>query len=466
MHHILQSIRATSSKNEKEAIIRQHADNELFRLLLTLTYSPLVKFGVKVLPEPIETTDKMLDLESALNLLHPLINRHLTGHAALNHVAYILAHTTPEDRDIIEKVIDRSLKLGCNVSTINKAIGKNFIKESPYMGAVSYDKTKVAKLFEKYSTVFSQLKMDGRYTNIAIDNGVSMESRQGLPTYFANAFDFLLGLDEVYGQPLVLHGEMVIHGMDRYTANGIIAAMVSIGDKIQEGTDVAKDLSKFAKEQGVSYEQMLSQVSVVVWDFIPLSVYTHESKWNNPYLSRLDELQRMVNHIDNSRLSLVESRQVSNATEAMEHFLACRARGEEGTILKGNAPWQDGKPVFCVKFKTELELELEVEPSVGSYGQSGTKNQCVISSLNVQSADGLLKTSPAGMSETLMSWVTENKETLAGTIVTVKCNGISKDREGNYSCLHPAVVAFRTDKTVANTLAECLEIDASSKEIG
>jgi hypothetical protein len=48
------------------------------------------------------------------------------------------------------------------------------------------------------------------------------------------------------------------------------------------------------------------------------------------------------------------------------------------------------------------------------------------------------------------------------TILEIKCSGISQDRNGNYSVLHPVYKMFRTDKTVANTLVECIEINKSS----
>jgi hypothetical protein len=367
--------------------------------------------------------------------------------------------------EVVRLILGKSLKIGCDVSTINKALGKSFIKETPYFGAVSYDPKKVSNLFAKFTKVFSQVKMDGRYTNIAIDgDSVSMESRQGLPTSFGDAFDFLLGLDNYFGVPLVLNGELLIEGVDRYTSNGIISSLVTIGDKVKEGVDVTKDLAKFEKENGIPYQIMLNKLKAVVWDFIPMTVYTSAEAWNCPYSERLSVLKSLVSHVGNDKLQVVESVAVSNAGEAMKHFLECRSRGEEGTILKGDGSWVNTKSVNCVKFKNEIELDLVIKG--GSFGGVNTKNQNVISSLDVESSDGLLKTSPAGMSEAVMAYVTENLESLKGTIVTVKCNGISQDREGNYSCLHPAVLTFRSDKMVANSLSECLEIDASSQALG
>jgi hypothetical protein len=464
---IIETLRSDSGKKFKEDVIRQHAGNELFKRVLEMAYSPVIKFGIKNLPEPAsDIGDKgTIDLPIALDRLMMLANREVTGHAALHHVAYLLAALPERHAEIVRLILGKSLKIGCEVSTINKALGKSFIKDTPYQGAVSYDQKKVSNLFAKYKTVYSQTKMDGRYTNIAIDgDAVSMESRQGLPTSFGNAFDFLLGLDAHYGEPLVLNGELLIQGVDRYTSNGIIASLVTIGDKIQEGVDVVKDLAKFEKENGIPYQAMLDKLKVVVWDYIPMTVYTSAERWTTPYSERLAALEDFVAHVGNDKLQIVECEVVSNAADAMQHFLDCRSRGEEGTILKGDAHWQDGKPVHQVKFKNEIELDLVI--TGGNFGTAGTKNEHVISSLNVESADGLLKTSPAGMSESVMSQVTSNLEALKGTIVTVKCNGVSKDRDGNYSCLHPAVLKFRDDKTVANSLNECIEIDAASQAIG
>ena len=54
------------------------------------------------------------------------------------------------------------------------------------------------------------------------------------------------------------------------------------------------------------------------------------------------------------------------------------------------------------------------------------------------------------------------QQAIPNTIVEVKCSGISQDNKGNYSVLHPVFKILRTDKTIANTLAECIEINKSA----
>jgi hypothetical protein len=86
----------------------------------------------------------------------------------------------------------------------------------------------------------------------------------------------------------------------------------------------------------------------------------------------------------------------------------------------------------------------------------------VISSLNVESEEGTLKTKPQGIDEEMMVHITDNQDLLMGTIVEIKCSGLSQDEKGNYSTLHPVFKMFRDDKDIANTLEECIEINESS----
>jgi hypothetical protein len=76
----------------------------------------------------------------------------------------------------------------------------------------------------------------------------------------------------------------------------------------------------------------------------------------------------------------------------------------------------------------------------------------VISSFNCESSDGLVKTRPQGIKEDMMIYITENQPELMGKIVKVKCNGLSKDKDGNYSLLYPAFMEIRDDKTEADSL--------------
>jgi ATP-dependent DNA ligase len=160
-------------------------------------------------------------------------------------------------------------------------------------------------------------------------------------------------------------------------------------------------------------------------------------------------------------VSIVETKLVTCKDDVITHFEEILSRNGEGTILKSyDGKWKNGKPVTSIKLKKEIELDLKI---VG-FNMGTGKNVNVVSSLNCESGEGLLKTSPTGISEEDMLDITQRQEELLGTIVAVKCSGISKDSNGNYSLLHPVYKGLRIgEKSIADTLAECIEINKSSQ---
>jgi ATP-dependent DNA ligase len=148
----------------------------------------------------------------------------------------------------------------------------------------------------------------------------------------------------------------------------------------------------------------------------------------------------------------------------MSHFQEVLEAGEEGTILKASkGTWKDGKPVWQIKMKLEMDVDLRI---IGfKYGGKGTKNEFVISSLICESSDGLVVTDPSGMKEAEMAKVTANQDSLLGTVVQVRCCGLSQDKHGNHALLHPSVVEFRDDKDTCDSLDSIREIENMVKTL-
>jgi len=62
-----------------------------------------------------------------------------------------------------------------------------------------------------------------------------------------------------------------------------------------------------------------------------------------------------------------------------------------------------------------------------------------------------------------MKHITENQESLLGSVISMKCSGLSHDNEGNYSTLHPVFKVIRDDKYEANSLEEIKKIEEMVK---
>lgn len=455
--NIFDEIRRDSGTNRKIEILKKYSDNEILKKVLYNTYSGRVKYHIKQIPDYSRSGD--LPLEWALEQLEDIKNREVTGNSAIDLLRHILESVSPEDAHVIERIIEKDAKIGMAKKNINKVF-PDLIETTPYQGAQPFSERRARDILAE-GPALSQIKMDGRYCNAIIQEGsVFLESRSGEPT---NILGAAIIAELSKWDDGVLNGELTIDGVDRNSGNGIINSIISISRKIQEGEDPGSDIKNIEDRHGMSYEEALDRIRFTVWDRISIDEY-FDGKSKTAYLDRFDQLKNRIDLYNCSVISLVEGEMVSTYEEAMNHFVSTLGRGLEGTILKSmTAPWKDGKPKWQIKMKLEIDLDMQI---IGfNYGTPGTKNEHVISSLTVQSSCGRVVTRPGGIDESTMTWITQNRSDLMGSIVTMKCCGLSHDNEGNYSTLHPVFKSIRDDKHEADSLEKIIEIESAAKTL-
>lgn len=336
------------------------------------------------------------------------------------------------------------------------------------MGAKPYDQKLVEKILVK-GKAKSQLKMDGRYQNAIIRDGeVILETRAGEETVLTGA-KFLKELSTLTDEK-VLNGELTITGVAvRSIANGIISSLDDILSKKEERTtaETDKKISEFFKKHAedlggshVTMQDVLDRITYTCWDIITVDEY-YAKESNTPYDERFDTLEKILKTKKPSQIHLVESVDVTTMEEVMKHFHEVLKKGLEGTILKeAKGVWKNGKPNSQVKFKLEINLDLKI---VGfQYGEKGSKNEHVISTLLLESSCGKLKTNPSGMNEKMMADVTARQKELLGTVVEIRCCGLSQSK-GEWSTAHPSVEELRTDKKTFDSLDSAIDIENAAK---
>lgn len=456
---ILDEISSEPGSNAKMDILRKYVDNKLLEKVLYSAKSPRIKFYIRQIPEYSNNFSNNLTIDDALDSLNILSSREKTGNDGIDHLVTILSSLIPDDAYIIERIIDKDLKIGMGTSNINKVFPK-LIEKTPYMGAKSFSE-RGAKEILNDGIALSQVKMDGRYCNAIVEDGeVYLESRSGETTLITGAkiLDELSRFDNC-----VLNGELTIPGINRNESNGIINSVISISTKISNGENIDKDKENILKRHGLSYEDALSKIVYTVWDIIEIDEY-HDGKSETPYNQRLQSLMRNILEVECDKVEIVEYKIVTSYEQAMSHFVETLGRGLEGTILKSNiGEWKDSKPKWQIKMKLEIDIDMKITGF--NYGTPGTKNEHVISSLTVESSCGRVVTRPGGISESDMSYITNNQDTLMGSIVEMKCCGLSKDNEGNYSTLHPVFKILRDDKEEADSLDQIVSIENMAKSL-
>ena len=474
--HILdlfEKIRATNKKSEKIALLSANKDLPHLKDVIYLAHSPRVKFYIKAIPAyKYSEILAFSNIGIALKSLKDIQNRVITGSAAIERLKDTLSILSLQDAEIIKLIIGKDLKIGMD-SSINEVF-PGLIEESPYQGASSYSKSKFLKLFENakkdddaYPYVISQIKADGTYRNAILSDGdIILESRQGELSYFPEGIPLYYDLREIMGiyDQCVVTGELVLScEPDRPKANGIITSIMKYYQDLESRPDKENSgiLKKFEEKHG-NMGVYLQALEMHVWDLIPADDFVNGS-CNTPYEKRFDQISYAISELYLSHIKIVETKYVQTPEQALEHYSSAQARGLEGTIVKSaSAGWKSGKPTYQVKLKLEMELDLKI---VGfKYGTPGTKNEDWISVLELESSCGKLSTAPGGMKEDLMKSITANMDKLKGTIVSIKCNGITNTAKG-YSTMHPSIVELRTDKKIANSLEECLAIEKSVKTL-
>lgn len=421
---ILDNIAMDASRNNKQAILEAHKDNDLLKKVFFLAYDPFTQFYIRKIPAYVTNrTGKGIALNFALDSIGDISKRMVTGNAALAHLKSNLEALTHEDALVLERVITKDLRVGCTGSTANK-VWPNLVHEYPCMLASVMD----PKLLDKMTwPAMAQLKMDGmRFNAIVRGNTCEFRSRNG------KEINLLGNLEQDFiqlakGKNLVFDGELVVKEkgkiLDRQTGNGIL-------NKAVKGT--------------ISLNEA-ELVCATIWDLIDYDDFTKGAS-TDTYKIRFNKLKGMAMKPLPERIELVENRMVSGVTEAMKVFQEYFDAGQEGIILKDlTGIWEDKRARHQIKFKGELECDLRI---VG-YAFGTGKYVGKIGAIQCESEDGIIKVDVGSGFNDEQREI--NPEELFGKIVAIKYNARIKNRQGGESLFLPILLEIREDKTVADT---------------
>jgi hypothetical protein len=430
---ILDLIAATSSRNEKEDILRENADNVVLRQVVFLALNPFRNFYIRKIPQytPADARDpriSMISLEVALNSLDMITSRIYTGNKAIEFLARLLSNLAADDAKVLEYVIKKDLRCGVQRSTANK-IWKDLIPEYPCMLAAAFDQKLVDKI--KFPA-YAQLKADGmRFNAIVRNDKVEYFSRSGKEINILGSLDAdFIALSEGVGMDsVVFDGELLV----MYPGGEI--APRQIGNGI---------LNKAVK--GTISQREADMVCAVLWDVISYESFVLGLD-KTPYEKRIEKLTHLGVE---QRLMFIDTRVVNSLDEARTVFEDFLASGQEGIILKDRSmPWESKRSKKQIKFKAELECELLVT----SWNEGTGKHSGRLGALTCETSDAaLIVNVGSGFSDAQRDEYTP--ENIVGQIITVKYNGVIEDVNGEHSLFLPRFVEVRLDKSSADSFKQ------------
>jgi hypothetical protein len=426
INEFLNSLAENASRNFKIDQLNAQSDNETLREVIRLALDPFTQFYQRKIPE--YTTDNhQTSLDQAMLALYDLKERVVTGNAAIEYLRMLLSSVSADDAKVLERIIQKDLKCGVDVSTANK-VWSSLIPEYPCMLCSPFEQKLVDKI--KFPA-YAQMKMDGmRFNAIVRDGKVEFRSRNGkqilLLGNLESEFATLAGnIDCVFDGELLVMDDMTMQFADRQTGNGIL-------NKANKGTISAVDAAK---------------VHATVWDLIPYVAFV-DGYCLTPYAKRFSTLQAIVDKQKpaGKKIWTVTSTIVETLEDAQEIFQGYLADGYEGIILKdGSGEWEDKRSKTQIKFKGELECDLKIV----AVEEGSGKAVGMLGAIVCESADGIIKVNVgSGFNDAQRKqyW----KENLVDKIVAVKYNSRIKNKAGEESLFLPVFIELRDDKDVAD----------------
>lgn len=443
-------IKTLSTEKDINTFLLSLKDDTTWLILLKMTYDSSINYWVKNID--IEYFNKrvsevgtriIIPLENLLTDLTKLSRREITGDAAYEYVIELMIYA--REPELFPLILQRTFRMGVDVKSFNKAYGKDFILEIPYLRCGLWSPKTSKNIDFKYGACV-QTKCDGMYIAKSVtEDSTFSTSRQGKEYNFHNVFDEeVFKLREYLKYDYTLTGEMLCldedkNIMPREKGNGLL-------QKASKGTGTKEEAESFI---------------YIVWDLISLNEYSVERKSIVPYKTRFETLSKAISELGLTKIHLVETNIVNSYEEALNFYFEKVSEGEEGAILKDwSEGWKNGTSTKFLKLKILFDVTLRI---VGfNFGEKGTWLEKYMGSLVCETEDGILQTAPGQWTEDLRIHIAENFEEYRGKLVEVTAHRITKDKKTNKPSLYlPKFSRWRDDINIADTFERVKEIEES-----
>ncbi|AJA41424.1 ATP-dependent DNA ligase [Geobacillus virus E3] len=416
--HIINQIKETSSRNEKEVILKQHKDNQTLRKVLDAALNPYVVFGIgeKKLKKFI---NKVTGKENKFNDLFEVIEYlkvHNTGtdHDVKMVAEFLNSQDVEELKEFYKEIITKTLKIGVTAKSINKAFGEKFIPEFNVMLAKKFEDEEHKVKGKEF--VITE-KLDGMRTIMIVENGnVTFFSRQGQP---------ITGLveiirDAVFLPDNVYDGELLIANADDY-----------------KDREVLQETLKIARKDGEKRGLVLH-----LFDMIPIEEFK-AGKSKATYRKRKEELSFIVEKLDSPYIKVVPNLYVGKDLDVIPKLLEeMNRKGKEGLMLNlSDGKYQCKRTDVLLKIKSMNTMDCRIigfEEGTGKY--EGVLGALIVDYKGYELRCG------SGFTDEDRKEIWDNKEKYLGKIAEIQYFRESRNQDGGLSVSFPVFICIRDDK--------------------
>lgn len=410
-------IALTSSSNRKKEIITENSGDERFTLLLNYLLNPFLVTGISA-KKIAKDVDKAptADFDSFPELMGYILKNNTGSDEVIANIRRFLAKQEPEMQSFYTSVITKSVRLGCDIKTVNKAFGKEFIPQWDVQQSYTIEKTPI-KENEWFSLSQKLNGVRGTYY------GGKLFSRQGKE--FSGLEHILEDIGKLFDDPeaWVLDGELIRINDEGLTDN----------ENFRIGTGLLgqEDADK-------------SRMQLVVFDMLPKEEFIEgESKLT--YKERLNALRALgasALALGLESIALVRILYTGCDAAMIDRYLDLMvSEDKEGLMLNRDSKYYRKRHNGILKVKRFYTVDLPVIATLEGSGRlTGMLGAFVVdykgNTLNVGS----------GMTDEQRGKFWKIRDELHGRVIEVKYKEESSDKNtGQQSLQFPIFVSLREE---------------------
>lgn len=412
---IINQIAATTSRKEKERILKENKDNKLFRDILYFVFNPYIATGIskKKINKRLYF-DIVYNICDAYDLMEYLKENNTGKDINIFSVQHFIKTQQSELQDLYTKIVTKDLSIGISVATINKAFGEDFIPTFNVM---------LAKKFEDYK---HNIKGDFVITKKLDGNRIIVIKEKGVVKSFTRQGKLYEGLEEIESDiksipfdNIVFDGELVAD--TEGSAHEVYTATTS------------KARSKGSNKTGLLF---------YIFDALPLDEF-QKGKSKDNCINRKQIISYIFNIYDLPHCREVKPLYIGSDLSQVKVWMDyAREQGWEGLMVNLDTPYVCKRTDTILKVKVMQTCDLKV---VGFEEGTG-KNSGRLGALLVD-YKGYTVGVGTGFTDEDRDYIWNHQDEYLGKIVEIQYFEESKNQDGGLSLRFPVFKRLRTDKT-------------------
>ena len=412
--NIMNQLASTSSRNEKESILKKNQSNELLKDVFYFVFNPYILTGLSTKKINKKTKEKGVVLNTFEDMKNYILKHNTGTDHDITTVQNFIKSQPSELQDFYKKVFTKDLKIGLTSSTLNKVYGSDFIPEFSVM---------LAKKFEEHNhkikgNFIVTEKLDGNRIVVVKDDGVVKSfTRQG------NQYE---GLEEIESDIINLPLDNVV-----FDGELIADTQGSTHEIYTETTSKAR--SKGANKTGLVFH---------IFDMLPLNEFQKGISKEN-CVARKQNLSKVFTEYTLPHCKEVKPLYIGNDLNKVNELMKfANEQKWEGLMCNLDKPYVCKRSDYILKVKVMDSCDLIV---IGFEEGTG-KNVGKLGALIVDYKGNKVGVG-SGFTDYEREHIWNNQDEYLGRVVEIQYFEESKNQDGGISLRFPVFKGLRIDKT-------------------